>query len=253
MSADRRRPLAVQQVLAQLESIIAGGGLGPEGRLPPERELARRLSTSRATLREALRILRALGVMESAPRRGTRVVSAPSVPIRMVLPSVLHFANPEDVMQARLILEPAVASLAALRASPSDWQALRECVRAGLSSSSPDEFETWDREFHIRLARSTRNEVLAYLSTLLQGVRDDVLWGRLKRADLSQKGRMREYATDHERIVDALEHRDPERALQYMQQHLQRVRDRLLKGEDSSGQRAWIDAARRPSAARGDE
>ena len=249
MRPQSRRQHAVQQVLAQLEAMVSRGGLGPDGRLPPERELARRFSTSRATLREALRVLRALGMIDSAPRRGTRVLSAPSVPIQMVFPNLLRFANPEDVMQARLILEPGIASVAALRASPSDWQALRECVQGGLSASAPDEFETWDREFHIRLARSTRNEALTYLSTLLQGVRDDVVWGRLKRTDLSQKGRMREYALDHQRIVEAIEGRDPEQALRRMQHHLSRVRNHLLKGADAAGHLLWLDAWPSPTSA----
>jgi len=236
LPAQRPRQHAVQQVLSKLESLMSEGALPPDGRLPPERELARRLSTSRATLREALRVLRALGMIESAPRRGTRVLSAPSVPIQMVFPNLLRFANPEDVMQARMLLEPGIAWVAALRASPSDWQALRECVQGGLTCSGVEEFEQWDREFHIRLARSTRNEVLAYLSTLLQGIRDDVVWGRLKRRDLSRKQRRMEYVQDHQRIVEAIEAREPQRAFQCMHDHLVRVRTHLLKGVDTPGQ-----------------
>ena len=241
MRPQRRRPYAVQQVLTRLESIVAQGGLGPDGRLPPERELARQLATSRATLREALRILRALGVVEAAPRRGTRVLSAPSVPIQTFFPSLLPFANPEDVLQARLILEPGIASVAALRASPADWQALRECVQAGQTSAGPEAFERWDREFHIRLARSTRNEALAYLSTLLQGIRDDVVWGQLKRRDLAHRGRTGEYAADHQRIVQAVEARDPRRAAQAMRDHLRRVQRRLLRGVETGASPAWLE------------
>ncbi|MDR7399026.1 MAG: GntR family transcriptional regulator, partial [Armatimonadota bacterium] len=63
----RQRTPAVEAVLERLERLVEEGRL-PEGRLPPERELAAQLDTSRATLREALRLLRSLGVLEAAPR-----------------------------------------------------------------------------------------------------------------------------------------------------------------------------------------
>ncbi len=237
MSGQVRRQQAVQQVLAQLESLVARGAEASGGRLPPERELARRLATSRATLREALRVLRSLGVIDAAPRRGTRVVGAPSLPIRMVFPNLWRIANPEDVMQARIILEPGIASVAALRGSPSDWEALDECVQEGLAATTVAAFEHADREFHIRLARSTRNEALAYLSTLLQGIRDEVVWGELKRRALAQKDRMRVYVRDHEAVLEALKRRDPEQAFRCMQEHLERVRQHMLREAGSGEQR----------------
>ena len=237
-----RRQQAVQQVLAQLESLVAQGGEASGGRLPPERELARRLATSRATLRE---VLRSLGVIDAAPRRGTRVVGVPSLPIRMVFPNLWRIANPEDVMQARIILEPGIASVAALRGSPSDWEALGECVQAGLAATTVEAFEHADREFHIRLARSTRNEALAYLSTLLQGIRDEVVWGELKRRALAQKDRMRVYVRDHEAVLEALKRRDPEQAFRCMQEHLERVHQHMLREAATGEQRPWREPFRR--------
>lgn len=219
---------AVDAALARLEKFVSDGPLHPGRRLPPERDLAVRLGTSRSTLREALRILRALGVVKAAPKRGTCVINAPSIPVNLVLPDLAQFANPEDVMQARIILEPGIAAIVAVRSSPEDWQGLAECIRHGRAAGRGDEFERWDREFHIRLARATRNAPLAHLSVVLQSLRDEAVWGQLKRQDLSRHGRTEEYARDHERILTAIERREPEGAQRRMLEHLIRVRDNLF-------------------------
>lgn len=219
---------AVTAVLAKIEEILGGPGSGPGHRLPPERTLAARLATSRATLREALRLLRALGIVEAAPRRGTRVVGVMPASLSLALPNLRRFANPADVMQARIILEPGIASLAAVCSLPGDWDGLAECIRGGKAARQVREFERWDREFHTRLVRLTRNEPLVYLSLLLQGVRDEATWGQMKERDLSHRGRAAEYLSDHRRILEAIRRRKPDEAQRHMREHLIRVRDNLM-------------------------
>ncbi len=206
--------------------LAAAASLG--SRLPPERVLAQELQTSRATLREALRLLRSLGVVESAPRRGTRIVAPPSIPLHIALPDLNRFGNPQEVMEARMLVEPSVAALAALRSTPSDWEVLARAIAAGGAASSPSTFERWDRRFHISLARCAGNRPLAYLVELLQGVRDAFLWGHLKREDLAHPGRMADYLADHRGILEAVRRRRPEEARQRMAEHLTRVHRNLL-------------------------
>ncbi len=224
-----QRPTAVEVVLRRLEQLVAEGKL-PEGRLPPERELAAQLQTSRATLREALRLLRSLGVVESAPRRGTRLVNPWPLPLQLALPDLPRLANPAEILEARLALEPVLAALAAVRSSPTDWQRLEECVEAGRRSKSLAAFEQQDREFHVRLAQSAGNHPLAFFSTLLQGIRDEATWGELKRKDLGSPGHREAYVEDHAAIVGALRARDPEAARERMRVHLLRVQRNLFGG-----------------------
>ncbi len=219
----------MQQVLERLERWILAAALSVGSRLPPERVLARELHTSRATLREALRLLRSLGIVESSPRRGTRIVAPPTLPLRTALPDLSRFGNPEEVMEARMLVEPAVAALAALRSTPGDWEVLARTIAGGRAATSPASFERWDRLFHTHLARCAGNRPLAYLVELLQGVRDAVLWGRLKREDLAQPGRMADYLADHEAILEAVRHRHPEEARRRMSEHLARVHRNLLE------------------------
>lgn len=222
-----RRPTAVETVLRRLERLLAEGRL-PGGRLPPERELAGQLQTSRATLREALRLLRSLGVVEAAPRRGTRLVNPLPVPLRLALPDLPRFANPAEILEARLAVEPVLAALAAVRASPADWQRLEACVEGGRRARTLAAFEQEDREFHVRLAESAGNHPLAFFSTLLQGIRDEATWGALKRKDLASPGHREAYVEDHAAILAALRARDPEGARERMRGHLLRVQGNLF-------------------------
>jgi DNA-binding FadR family transcriptional regulator len=216
-------------VLARLEAMVDERGRG-DGRLPPERDLARQLGTSRATLREALRVLRLFGIVESSPKTGTRLAGPPVVPLSLIVKSVEHFGSPEQVMEARGVVEPGIAALAARRSLARDWPALAECVEAGRAAGSVPAFEHWDREFHRRIAHLSGNATLAYLSALLQGVREEVVWGTLKARDLAVEGRREAYLADHERVLRAIRERDPEAARHAMQEHLARVGASLLEG-----------------------
>jgi GntR family transcriptional repressor for pyruvate dehydrogenase complex len=222
-----KRPTAVEAVLHRLERLVEEGRW-PEGRLPPERELAAELETSRATLREALRLLRSLGVVEAAPRRGTRLVNPLPSPLTLALPDLPRFASPPEILEARLAVEPVLAGLAAVRSGPSDWQRLQECVDAGRRARTLAGFERQDREFHVRLAQSAGNQPLAFFSTLLQGIRDEATWGELKRKDLATPGRREAYVEDHASVLAALRARDAHQARERMRLHLLRVQENLF-------------------------
>ncbi|MER3455578.1 MAG: hypothetical protein C4303_01220 [candidate division GAL15 bacterium] len=221
------RPTAVEAVLQKLERLVAEGRL-PGRRLPPERELAAQLQTSRATLREALRVLRSLGVVEAAPRRGTRLVNPLPLPLKLALPDLARFANPAEILEARLVVEPVVTALAAVRSSPADWQRLEACVAEGRRARTLAGFERQDREFHVRLAECAGNPPLAFFSTLLQGIRDEATWGELKRKDLAQPGHREAYVEDHAAILAALRARNAEEARDRMRLHLLRVQENLF-------------------------
>lgn len=218
---------AVEGVLQRLERLVAEGRL-PGGWLPPERELAAQLGTSWATLREALRLLRSMGVVEAAPHRGTRLVNPLPVPLKLALPDLGRFANPAEIVEARLAVEPVLAALAAVRSGPADWQRLQECVDAGRSARTVAAFERQAREFHVRLADSAGNQPLAFFSRLLQGIRDEATWGELKRKDLAKPGHREAYVADHAAILSALRARDAEQARDRMRLHLLRVHEKLF-------------------------
>src|SRR3954454_15521681 len=113
LSADRTfRPLQrYEQIAERLAADIRSGLLAPGERLPSERELARQLEVSRASVREALAALQLQGVVETRAGAGT-FVAADAQPSQ----ELPHDASPSAVLEARAQLEPAVARLAARRA-----------------------------------------------------------------------------------------------------------------------------------------
>src|SRR2546430_13558888 len=106
----KRRTLH-EQVMVQLAAYIRGGKLKPGDRLPPERELAERMHVSRATIREALRVMQLQSLIVSRHGSGTYLAEGKAASLaRAVTQFALH-----DIFEARRLLDPSMAALAARR------------------------------------------------------------------------------------------------------------------------------------------
>src|SRR6266702_660203 len=122
--------LMAEQVVIQVRDMIRQGTLKPGDRLPPERELAKRLGISRASLRAGLRFLAAIGVLTSRHGSGTYIADGPpaldSAPLSML--AALHGFTADKMFEARRLVEVAVAGLAAEHASDDDLRRMAEEV-----------------------------------------------------------------------------------------------------------------------------
>src|SRR5205809_3980774 len=122
--------LMAEQVVIQVRDMIRQGSLKPGDRLPPERELAKRLGISRASLRHGLRFLAAIGVLTSRHGSGTYIADGPpaldSEPLRML--AELHRFTPNEMFEARKLLEVGLAGLAARNASDEHLAVMSEEV-----------------------------------------------------------------------------------------------------------------------------
>jgi DNA-binding FadR family transcriptional regulator len=211
------RPLQrYEQIAERLADDIRSGVLGPGERLPSERDLARTLEVSRASVREALASLALSGVVETRHGAGTFVVGLPpSEPP--------HDASPSAVLEARLALEPAVARLAAARAQPDE---AAEKLLAAMEAE-PVDIATWnasDRLFHRQLAAMTGNPVLLAFADHVASLMDEPLWQRLRDDSIAQPGRTRIHVAEHRMIYEAIVAGDAEAAAFYSVQHINRVR-----------------------------
>src|SRR5690349_24329147 len=140
------------------------GLLRPGERLPSERDLAQRLEVGRASVREAIAALQVQGVIETRPGSGSFVAADPTS--RLPAPAGLpHDASPSDLLEARLLIEPAIARLAAERGRPDEQcERLLAAMEAAADAADPDSRSGWnrsDRLFHQRIAALTGNPVLA--------------------------------------------------------------------------------------------
>src|SRR5436190_28568 len=162
LSVDRPfRPLQrYEQIAERLTADIRSGLLAPGEKLPAERELARAMEVSRASVREALAALQLRGMVETRPGAGTFVTA--DAPSRSA--GGAHDASPSALLEARAQLEPAIARLAARSARPDPAvENLLQAMEAATDPADPQARATWnasDRLFHRQLAAMTGNPVL---------------------------------------------------------------------------------------------
>lgn len=212
-----------------LLELIDSGELPPSGRLPAERVLAPQLGVSRGALRSALARLEAAGRLTRHVGRGTFVDQpAPETSSDLLTPA-LRMTNPAEVMEVRLIIEPQIAAMAALRASPAEIDHLDECLRRGNQAADTATFERWDGELHRTMASAARNSFLLAIFDAINDVRRNELWGRLKEKTVNPERRT-VYEGQHAELVRLIRDRDTEGAERTMHEHLSRVRDHLLAG-----------------------
>ena len=196
--------------------------LGPQARLEPERALAERLGCSRDTVRRALQRLEDEGLVWRHVGQGTFTGPRPAAePIR---PSVLfEMATPADLMNARLVIEPAMAAEAAERASASDIAALRTLATQTRDARDWRTYEAADSAFHRAIATATSNHLLMAILGLLSMVRDRAPWQR-QHGRAFGHGPHWEYSLRqgdlHLSLVDAIAAGDGPRAHAVMREHL---------------------------------
>ncbi len=212
-----------ERVAERLSADIRAGAFAPGERLPSERELARRLEVGRASIREAIAALQVQGVIETRPGSGSFV--APDALDRLPAAQLPHDASPSDLLEARALLEPAVARLAAERGR-------RDGVAEGLladmeaSADSPDRagWNESDRLFHRQIAAMTGNPVLAGIADHVAALMDQPLWQRLRDESIAEPGHTSLHVAEHHMIYEAITEQDPDAAAFYALKHVQRVR-----------------------------
>lgn len=162
------RPRSVtDDAIDSIRQLIVSGQVSPGSRLPSEKVLSVRLGLSRSSLREAVRALSLLRVLDVRHGDGTYVSSLRPDLLVGVLESavdLLQDATLLEVFELRRVLEPAGTEAAAGRISVAELTAVEGCLRAMEGLSDPEEFVEVDMEFHDRLVRAGGNDTLAALA-----------------------------------------------------------------------------------------
>ena len=218
-----------RQVFEQLTELIARGEFPLRERLPAERDLARQMGVSRATVREAMIALELSGLVEVRVGAGIFVVAQrPTVPLAQQEGDLS--LGPFELIEARRLVECDIAELAARQIQERDFKAL-EASMAVMEEEHAAGFqsERGDRAFHCAVAQATRNAALVKMVELLWELRDgSAMWAKLHERVRAAQVRPASL-DDHRRIIDALRQRDPEAARKAMDDHLRRVADDLLR------------------------
>jgi GntR family transcriptional repressor for pyruvate dehydrogenase complex len=165
---------AVDEIAAQVREMIASGKLKPGDRLPSERDLSARLHVSRNTLREALRALEHAGIVEmrKGATGGAFVRPGSSGPIVNGLRDLYHLGaiTPQQLTEARVWISEIVVRVACERATDDDFAALDANIDASAKAAAFEERARHNREFHVILARATRNPIMVIVMESLMAV-----------------------------------------------------------------------------------
>ncbi len=211
---------------------IESGAFGPDGRFPTERDLAERFGVARNTVRRAMDSLENDGHITRQVGRGTFVTNTPSgenAALAAALGVVPADISPRDLIEARMMIEPAAAAAAAANATDADIELLMKAQAASEDTSVMEEFERYDAEIHQLIFAMTHNQLVQRIDEMLRSMRDNADWLAAKRNAYSSELKAR-YVAQHAAIIDAVRRRSPKAAREAMMLHLEEVRRALLEG-----------------------
>jgi GntR family transcriptional repressor for pyruvate dehydrogenase complex len=236
-----RAKSAAERVVTQIIEMIRSGNLRAGDRLPSETDLARAFQVSRPVIREALRGLAILGVVET--RQGGRcfvtdlTVARLMAPLQFVIS--LDEASVESLHQARLMTETGMIRQAALRVDEKALARLEEMAAAGFElAGDPLGFRMLDQEFHRTINHLSGNP---FLEVVAQSFYE--LGMEYRRIAVETPGVIERSAMEHRAIVEALKSGDPEAAAAAMSAHLLSIHETTAKAMRQAfgarRQRSW--------------
>ncbi len=202
------------QALDRLRAAIEDGQYAAGARLPAERALAVSLGLGRGTLRKALAALEREGRIRRRVGEGTFVSDGEAATLRFDAAP-----TPADVMEARRMLEPAIAHAAALRAKAPEIAEILRLAHPGGDVVDWRGWEARDIAFHAALAAASRNPLLSALLTMMHEMREREDWGRLRSRTLTPELQAA-HARQHAAIAAAVADRDAPGAAAAMRAHL---------------------------------
>jgi GntR family transcriptional regulator, transcriptional repressor for pyruvate dehydrogenase complex len=192
------------EAILKIKAMLLSGELKPGDRLPPEKELSEALGLSRSSLREAVKALEVIRVLDVRRGDGTYVTSLTPSLLLDAMSFVVDIHQDDSVLElfeVRRILEPAAAALATPHVTADDIAALRVLLAKVDRTTSVDDLVANDIVFHRRISEHSGN---AYLTRLLDTLSGSTVRARVWRG-LTEEGSVERTLTEHRAIVDALE------------------------------------------------
>jgi len=223
-----RRTTLREQAAVQIKTLILEGRLKPGDRLPSERNLVDRLGVSRASVREALRSLEIRGLLDVRPGEGAFVRE---VPVEAVLDplstALLDRRSLLEVLEARQILEPEIAALAAQRAHPEDIREMERILGEMQDSLRDQRYDSAVQSiiaYHRVITRATGNRLIQRLMDTIADLLSESM-----RETLRLRGRPARSLEGHRQILAAIRTGDAASAKAAMLSHIRGVEEAIVK------------------------
>jgi GntR family transcriptional repressor for pyruvate dehydrogenase complex len=212
-----RKTRVSEGIIEQIRDLITSGRLRPGDRLPAERDLAKILGVGRSTVREAIRSLESLGILEARAGEGTFLSAAPTMGRDIISARLFEsYDSQHKLFEVRQVIEPDLAALAARRATPDQIARMRKAldeqeqqIKSGASGIAAD------TEFHSLLAEATGNEILIKIMDSLMGLLKET-----REASLQHGERPTHSLRQHRAVFRAIEARDAAQAQRKMTEHV---------------------------------
>jgi GntR family transcriptional regulator, transcriptional repressor for pyruvate dehydrogenase complex len=222
---------AYEEVVSQIRVLMDDGRLKLGDQLPTERELSETFKVSRATIREAIRTLESLKLVQSRHGEGTYVLSSEENLVHPLAAALFDEKdNIQDIFYVRKAIEPHIAELAAENATPEEIVELEAIINErGKSVSDKNGNANTDTEFHSYLARMSKNSVLGRLVAALSDILEQTRYEYLQDEERSKKS-----LTGHLKVFNAVKNGDSAAARRAMRRHLEEV-ESIAMGKKKKG------------------
>jgi len=213
-------------IMARLRRAIESGVYADGDQLPAERQLAITFGTARSTIRKVLDQLEQKNLVVRRVGSGTFVNYAG--PLHQDMEDIADLVSPLQLIETRFAVEPYMTRLAAIHATRADLESI-ETVLKRMEAPDIDQnlFTQLDSEFHLELARCSRNPLIVRMYQQVNMVRLHAQWDRMKTLILSA-AKIASYNRQHRAIFDALQHRDVQSAVELITRHLEEARQDLI-------------------------
>jgi GntR family transcriptional regulator, transcriptional repressor for pyruvate dehydrogenase complex len=211
-------------VVEEIKGRLMRGELKEGDRLPSHDLLSKELGVSRSTLREGLKNLTLMGILEMKPGQGTRIKSlSPSSLMHNLAPSLLmDRATVSELMDARLVVELGTVSLACKSSDPSDIEEMERIIRqmeGYLQTKDYAGYSDLDLRFHFLMGHASKNKVLQRILEDIRGLLSQLL----REVVLYLPGMAEKGNRYHKQILKALRDKDPKLADKAIRSHIASV------------------------------
>lgn len=221
-----RHKKVFEEILDQIKEMLINDQLSVGQRIPPEIRLAETLGVSRSSLREALRILDVLGIIEAKTGEGTVIRRADPENLKnlMTLVAVSGGIDTVDLYEARCAIEVEAAGLAASRRNDDDLEEINKILKKMDVISNDEMSAQSDYLFHRAIVKASQNEVLKMLMSFIADLLGEQI--RDTRQQLPEEI-LSHFQAQHQKIFEGIRNRDSEAAARAMREHLTYAQEKM--------------------------